>query len=67
MSLQKLNRNVLGLGLAYSHLYRVVQGRGCWVEGEVLEGLDLWCLPSVFLRPIDGQHVIGELLAEQQL
>lgn len=37
------------------------------MQREVLEGLDLRGLPAVLLRPVDGQHVVGELLAEQQL
>lgn len=50
-----------------SHLYGVVQGRAGRVQRQVLERFDLRRLPAALLRPVDGQHVVGELFAEHQL
>lgn len=36
------------------------------MERQVLEGLDLRRLPALGLRPVDGQHVVGELFTKQQ-
>lgn len=36
------------------------------MQRQVLERFDLRSLPAVFLRPGDGQHVVGELLSEHQ-
>lgn len=48
------------------HLYGVMQGWGRWVKGQILEGLDLRCLPSSCFRPADCQHVVWKLLAEHK-
>lgn len=48
------------------HLYGVVQGGAGRVQRQVLERFDLWSLPAALLRPVDGQHVVGELFAEHQ-
>lgn len=53
-------------GVLLSHLYGVVQGRAGRVQRQVLKRFDLWSLPAVLLRPVDGQHVVGELFAEHQ-
>lgn len=49
-----------------THLYGVVQGRGGRVQRQVLERFDLRVLPAVLLRPVDGQHVVGEVFAKHQ-
>lgn len=49
-----------------THLDGVVQGRARRVQRQVLERLDLRRRPAAFLRPVDGQHVVGELLSEHQ-
>lgn len=49
-----------------THLDGVMQGRAGRVQRQVLEGLDARRLPAALLRPLDGQHVVGELLAEHQ-
>lgn len=49
-----------------SHLYGVVQGRAGRVQRQVLKWFDLWSLPAILLRPVDGQHVVGEMFAEHQ-
>lgn len=49
-----------------THLYGVVQGRAGGVQRQVLERFDLRSLPALLLRPVDGQHVVGELFAEHQ-
>lgn len=36
------------------------------MQRQVLEGFDLRGVPAVLLRPAYGQHVVGELFAEQQ-
>lgn len=36
------------------------------MKGQILEGLDLRLLPSSLRRPIDGQHVVGKLLAKHK-
>lgn len=36
------------------------------MQRQVLEGFDVWSLPAALLRPVDGQHVVGELLPEHQ-
>lgn len=36
------------------------------MQRQVLERFDVRGLPAVLLRPVDGQHVVGELLAEHQ-
>lgn len=36
------------------------------MQREVLERLDLRRLPAALLRPADGQHVVGEVLAEEE-
>lgn len=48
------------------YLDGVVKGGAGRVQREVLEGFDLRRLPAGLLRPADGQHVVGEVLAEQQ-
>lgn len=48
------------------YLHWVMQGGAGRVQRQVLEGFDPRRLPAVLLRPVDGQHVVGELLAEQQ-
>ena len=48
------------------HLDGVVQRRAGRVQRQVLEGLDLRRLPAAALGPVDGQHVVGELLPEQE-
>ncbi len=51
---------------ASTHLYGVVQDRAGRVQRQVLERFDPRGLPAVLLRPVDGQHVVGELFAEHQ-
>lgn len=36
------------------------------MQRQVLERFDLRRLPAVLPRPVDGQHVVGELFAEHQ-
>lgn len=36
------------------------------MQRQVLEGFDVRSLPTALLRPVDGQHVVGELLPENQ-
>lgn len=36
------------------------------MQRQVLERFDLRSLPALLLRPVDGQHVVGELFAEHQ-
>lgn len=49
-----------------THLYGVVQGRAGRVQRQVLERFDLRSLPAFLVRPVDGQHVVGEVFAEHQ-
>lgn len=44
----------------------VVQGGAGRVQRQVLEGFDLRWLPAACLGPLDGQHVVREVLAEHQ-
>ncbi len=57
---------VLALQSPPTHLYGVVQGGAGGMQRQVLERFDLRNLPASLLRPVDGQHVVGELFAEQQ-
>lgn len=72
LSLNKLTKNKWLKGtkshVAHTlpHLYGVMQGWGSRVKGQILEGLDLRCLPSSCCRPADCQHVVWKLLAEHQ-
>lgn len=52
--------------ISQTDLYGVVQGRAGRVQRQVLERFDLRSLPAALLRPVDGQHVVGELFAEHQ-
>lgn len=36
------------------------------MQRQVLEGFNVRSLPAALLRPVDGQHVVGELLPEHQ-
>lgn len=36
------------------------------MQRQVLERFDVRTAPAVLVRPVDGQHVVGELLAEHQ-
>lgn len=51
---------------AWPNLYGVVQGGAGWMQRQVLEGFDLRSFPAARLRPVNGQHVVGKLLSENQ-
>lgn len=36
------------------------------MQRQILERFDLRRFPAALLRPVDGQHVVGELFAEEQ-
>lgn len=48
------------------YLYGVMQGWGSRMKGQILERLDLRCLPSSCSRPTDGQHVVRKVLAKHK-
>lgn len=48
------------------YLYGVVQGRASWMQRQILERFDLRRFPAALLRPVDSQHVVRELFAEEQ-